>query len=329
MSKSYTAKKTLSLLLVLFIFVILGRILYSNVGTLLRYEWHFKYHFLFASVLFLTLNYLTAAYVWTLILKMLGINLNFAQSFRITYLSAAGRYIPGRIWTYMSQIYLAEREGLPVRLTLVSMLLMFVSYNGIAILFFIFTLLLWENVTTILVLVLIPLFSLILVFISHPRVLSKTINLLLRFFSRERVELRFSYRSTLFLLGLLILDRLIFSTFSYLFINSFLVLDLTSTIKFSGIFSIAVFLGMITFITPAGLGVREGVQSYLLSMFIPISAAILIPLAMRVYMSLGELVCFLIALRIRKTNLTYPIPFLKKKIPQAETFSLPQTKVKL
>jgi uncharacterized membrane protein YbhN (UPF0104 family) len=328
-SKSYPAKKTLSILLVLAIFVILGRILYMNVETLLRYEWHFKYHFLFASVLFLILNYLIAAYVWTLILKMLGISLNFAQSFRITYLSAAGKYIPGRIWTYMSQIYLAEKEGLPIRLTLVSMLLMLVSYNGIAILFFISTLLLWENITTSLVLVLIPLFSLILLFISHPKVLSKTINLLLRFFGKEKLEFKFSYKGTLFLLGLLILDRLIFSTFSYLFINSFLVLDLTSIIKFSGIFSIAVFLGMITFITPAGLGVREGVQSYLLSLFIPISTAILIPLAMRVYMSLGELVCFLVALRIRKTNSTYTMPFVKKTIPQAETFSLPQTKVKL
>jgi len=328
-SKSYAAKKTLSILLVLFIFVILGRILYLNVETLLRYEWHFKYHFLFASVLFLTLNYLIAAYVWTLILKMLGISLNFAQSFRITYLSAAGKYIPGKIWTYVSQIHLADKVGLPRRLTLISMVLMFVTYNGIALLFFLSTLFLWENISTSLVLILIPLFSILLLFFLHPKVLSRTVNFFLWFFKKEKSEFKVSYKSILFLLGLLILDRIIFSTFAYLFINSFLTLDSISVIKFSGIFSVAVFLGMITFIAPAGLGVREGVQSYLMSLFIPISPAILIPLVIRICMTLGELVCFLIALRIRKTNLTYTMPFVKKTIPQAKTFSLPQTKVKL
>ena len=302
MSKIRPVKKTLSILIVLMIFFILGRIVYLNIETLLRYEWHFKYYLLFASFLFLALNYSIAAYTWTLILKMLGCSIDFAQSFRITYLSVAGKYIPGKIWTYVSQVYLADKVGLPRRLTLVSMVLMLVTYNGIAVLFFISTLLLWENLPTGLVLVLIPLFLFLLLFVLHPKVLSKTVNFFLGFFKKEKLEFKVSYKNTLFLLGLLILDRVIFSTFAYLFINSFLTLDPIGVIKFSGIFSVAVFLGMISFITPAGLGVREGVQSYLLSLFIPISTAILIPLAIRVCMTLGELACFLIALKIKKTK---------------------------
>jgi len=197
----------------------LGRMLYLNIETLLRYEWHFKYYLLFPSLLFLALNYLIAAYVWTFILKMLGCIMNFTQSFRITYLSAAGKYIPGKIWTYVSQIYLADKVGLDKRLTLVSMILMFVAYNGIAILFFISTLLLWENIPTILVIILIPLFSLLLLFILHPRVLTKAANFFLRFFKKEKLEFKVSYKRILLLLGLLILDLLIFSNFAYLFIN--------------------------------------------------------------------------------------------------------------
>jgi len=301
-SKISPVKKTLSTLIVLIIFFVLGRILYLNIEALLSYEWHFKYSLLFASFLLLALNYSIAAYVWTLILKMLGRSINFAQSFRITYLSVAGKYIPGRIWTYVSQIYLADKVGLPRRLTLVSMVLMLVTYNGIAMLFFISTLLLWENVPTGLVLILISLLSLLLLFVLHPKVLGKTVNFFLRSLRKEKLEFKFSYKHVLFLLGLLILDRMIFSTCAYLLINSFMILDPIGVIKFSGIFSIAVFLGMITFIAPAGLGVREGVQSYLLSLFIPISTAILIPLAIRVCMTLGELVCFLIALKIKKAE---------------------------
>ncbi|MCK4427897.1 MAG: flippase-like domain-containing protein [candidate division Zixibacteria bacterium] len=304
MLKISPVKKMLSILIVLIIFFILGRILYLNIETLLRYEWHFKYYLLFPSLLFLGLNYLIAAYVWTFILKMLGCTINLTQSFRITYLSAVGKYIPGKIWTYVSQIYLADKVGLAKRLTLVSMVSMFVAYNGIAILFFISTLLLWENIPTDLVIILIPLFSLLLLFALHPRVLSKAVNFFLRFFKKEKLEFKINYKNILFLLGLLILDRVIFSTFAYLFINSFLTLNFIGVVKFSGIFSVAVFLGVITFIAPGGLGVREGVQSYLLSFFIPVSMAILISLVMRVWMTLGELICFLVALKIKKPKLT-------------------------
>jgi len=329
MSKINSVKKTLSILIVLIIFFILGRILYLNIETLLRYEWHFKYSFLFASFLLLTLNYSIAAYVWTLILKMLGWSINFSQSFRITYLSAAGKYIPGKIWTYVSQIYLADKMGLPGRFTLASMMLMFVTYNGIAVLFFISTLLLWRNIPSDLIILLILLFSLLLLFVLHPKVLSKTANFFLRFFKKEKLEFKVSYKSILSLLGLLILDRVIFSTFAYLFINSFFTLNPTVVIKFSGIFSIAVFLGMITFIAPAGLGVREGAQSYLLSLFIPISTAILIPLVMRVCMTLGELACFLVALKIKKTEVNLHSAVRGEKDIASRSFVAPQTKAKL
>ncbi|KPL04671.1 MAG: hypothetical protein AMJ73_03940 [candidate division Zixibacteria bacterium SM1_73] len=304
MLKISLVKKTLSILTVLIIFFMLGRILYLNIETLLKYDWQFKYHLLFPSLLFLALNYLIAAHVWTQILKMLGYTINLPQSFKITYLSAAGKYIPGKIWTYVSQIYLADKVGLPRRLTLVSMASMFVAYNGIAILFFISTLLLWESIPTHSAIILILLFSLVLLFILHPQVLTKAINFFLRFFKKEKVEFKVAYKSMLFLLGLLILDRVIFSIFAYLFINSFLALNLIEAIKFSGVFSVAVFLGVMTFIAPGGLGVREGVQSYLLSLFLPVSMAILIALAMRVWMTLGELACFLVALKIKEPELT-------------------------
>ncbi|NIM99723.1 MAG: hypothetical protein GTO24_17105 [candidate division Zixibacteria bacterium] len=313
MSRVNAVKKTLSILIVLTVFFVLGRILYLNVETLLRYEWHFKYHLLFGSFLLLALNYLIAAYVWTLILKMLGRSVSFSQSFRITYLSAAGKYIPGRIWTYVSQVYLADKAGLLKRSTLVSMALMFITYNGVALLFFTWTLLLWEDVPTGLVVMLISLFSMLLLFLLRPKILSKGVGFFLEFFKSKESRLNVGYEDILFLLGLLILDRVIFSMFAYLLINSFLTLDLVAAIKLSGIFSVALFLGMVTFVAPAGLGVREAVQSYLLSLFLPISTAILIPLVLRVSMTSGELLCFVVALKIRKTDVDLPSAVAEKE----------------
>jgi hypothetical protein len=306
MSKVSLVKRTASILLVLIIFLLLGRVLYFNTEALRTYQWELKYHLLFFSFIPLALNYMMAAYIWILILRMSGRNMDFSQSFRITYLSACGKYIPGRIWTYVGRAYLAAKAGIPHKLTLASMVLMFVTYNGIAILFFLCTLLLWQNVPIALAVALITLFTPLLLLGLHPKVLSKATNFSLRLFKKGEVKIGFGYGSIISLLGLLVLDRMIFSSFAYLFINSFMTLNPVAAIKLSGIFSVAVFLGMIAFIIPAGLGVREGIQTYLLSSFIPVSTAVLIPLALRLCMTLGELVCFAVALKIRKTDIQVP-----------------------
>lgn len=328
MSKVSLAKRTGGILLVLIIFLLLGRVLYFNTEALRTYQWELKYHLLFASFLPLALNFMIAAYIWARILRMSGRNLGFSQSFRITYLSACGKYIPGRIWTYVGRVYLAARAGIPHRLTLASMALMFATYNGMAILFFLCTLFLWQNVPTALTATLSTLFALLLLLVLHPKVLSKTTNFSLRLFKKQEVEIRFGYRSIMSLLGLLVLDRMIFSSFAYLFINSFMTLDPIATIKLSGIFSVAVFLGMIAFIVPAGLGVREGIQTYLLSSFVPVSTAILIPLALRLCMTLGELVCFVVALKIRKAD-TQVLPSSRgerRLVPCGQTTSVGKSK---
>ena len=98
-------------------------------------------------------------------------------------------------------------------------------------------------------------------------------------------------------------DWIIFGIAAYFLINSFYHIDLSQTVILCGIFAISVITGIVSFFVPVGLGVREGVLSYLLSSFIPVSAAILISLVMRVWIALGELVCFFVALKIKKPKL--------------------------
>ncbi len=106
------------------------------------------------------------------------------------------------------------------------------------------------------------------------------------------------------ILLLLVGDWIIFGVGVYLLLNSFYAIEFNQTVILCGIFAISVIVGIFSFFVPAGLGVREGVQSYLLSLFIPVSMAILISLVMRVWMTLGELVCFIIALKIKRPKLT-------------------------
>jgi uncharacterized membrane protein YbhN (UPF0104 family) len=102
---------------------------------------------------------------------------------------------------------------------------------------------------------------------------------------------------------ILMADWVIFGVAVYFLVNSFYHIDISHTLILCGIFAVSVITGVASFIVPAGLGVREGVQSYLLSLFVPIPAAILFSLIMRVWMTSGELACFLVGLKIKKPEL--------------------------
>jgi uncharacterized membrane protein YbhN (UPF0104 family) len=98
-------------------------------------------------------------------------------------------------------------------------------------------------------------------------------------------------------------DWMIFGVAVYFLINSFYQIDLQQTVVLCGIFALSVLAGIASFFVPAGLGVREGVQSYLLGLFIPLSAAVLISLVMRAWMILGETGCFFAALKVKEPKL--------------------------
>jgi glycosyltransferase 2 family protein len=58
-------------------------------------------------------------------------------------------------------------------------------------------------------------------------------------------------------------------------------------------------IGFLSFLTPGGIGVREGVLAYLLGLWLPPGVAIVISLLSRLWIVAGELVGTAIAWRIR------------------------------
>jgi len=65
-----------------------------------------------------------------------------------------------------------------------------------------------------------------------------------------------------------------------------------------GTFSISWLVGYYAFLSPGGLGVQEGIQVYLLTFFFPSPISIVIALASRLWMTVGDLLVFLLALAL-------------------------------
>jgi len=305
--KSFVLKRLAALLVILVIFFFLGRSLYHNIGELSAQSWSIKPIPMILSFFLLILNLAISAFVWREILQLFGTRLPFNQSFKIMSLSGLGKYLPGKVWLYLSQIYLSRKANISKRVCIFSLLLLFAAYNLAGLLVFIASLLLWKKFSPVYIAILFLACSLIFPIIFSPRILNGLIMVFSHIFRKfknkfPQGELIFQtgIRRTTKIILILLLDWLIFGIAVYLLINSFYHIDLFQTVILCGIFAISSILGILSFFVPAGLGVREGAQSYLLAIFIPVSAAILISLVMRVWMTLGEMVCFLIALKIKK-----------------------------
>ena len=303
-------KKIVAFSVILVCFFFLGKALYGNLGQIKAYRWDLKPSFLALSFLFLVINLAVSALAWKRILALFGVTLPVDQSFKVIFVSGLGKYLPGKIWLYLSQIYLGEKAKIPKSVTLFSLFLLFGAYNLAGVLVFVSSLFLWEAFSPLLIcLLLLTFLSVFLIMFSPPalRHMSKLLALVSKRFKEELAPGELTARGRISqiakILSILLADWVIFGIAVYFLVNSFYHMDISQTVILCGIFSISVISGVASLVIPAGLGVREGVQSYLLGLFVPVSAAILIALVMRVWMTMGELVCFFIALRVKKPEL--------------------------
>lgn len=297
-------RKIVVFLVTLIIFFFLGKTLYRNLGEISLHEWSLKPAPLVLSFLFLVTNLTISAFAWKKALFLFGARLPFDQSFKIMSVAGMGKYMPGKVWQYLGQIYLGQKLGLPKSVTFFSMVLLFIAYNLVGILLFLFSLFFWQRFSPFLLLVLLAIFASLFLVVLYPPILNKILKIFFHLFKKEALTIKAGFGQITEILLILIVDWIIFGIGAYLLVNSFYSINFDQTVILCGIFAISVISGILSFFVPAGLGVREGVQSYLLSLFIPVSMAILISLVMRVWMVLGELVCFLIALKIKKPKLT-------------------------
>jgi hypothetical protein len=302
--RSFVLRKIVVFSVILIIFFFLGKTLYRNFGEISLHEWSLKPAPLVLSFLFLVTNLTISSYVWKKILSFFHASPPFGQTFKIMFVSSMGKYIPGKVWQYLSQIYLGQKVGLPKSLTFFSMVLLFIVYNLAGLLLFLFSLFFWQKFPPFLIFAFLLIFVLISLVIFYPPILNKVLRILMHLFKKEALIVKVGFGQIVKILLILAVDWVIFGIGVYLLINSFYSINFNQTVILCGIFAISVISGILSFFVPAGLGVREGVQSYLLSLFIPVSMAILISLVMRVWIVLAELLCFLIALKIKKPKLT-------------------------
>ena len=229
---------------------------YQNWDSFAAISWRLDPALLVAGFVFYTAFYLVMGAGWVLSLKALGRKVNFAAALRIWIVSTPARYLPGKVWHIAGRAYMGAEIGISKQDLLVSSFLEHaLAVVGGLIVFLVFAPIGGAVLdrSNLYFLVLIP----VGLALTHPLVLRKLLGLASRVLHKGPVEIDLAFSR--------VLGLLVWFAFSHILsgISLFLVLAAITPTPLSllpaivGISAFAWVLGLVTLITPGGIGVRE------------------------------------------------------------------------
>ena len=290
----------LAFLIISIVFYFMGRQLYYGWDELSQYHFEFKYKMFLLSFVPLTINFLITSVYFQRLLKVLGVSVNLTNTFKVIFLSRLGRYIPGGgVWIFVGQVYLFDKEKVSKLIVLIANIMLLLIYTLYGLLVFIAFYLFYPDSKLAIPKVALIFVCFVCIIILHPKIFSKVVNLISFKLKGEKIKISYNYSDLIYFTVLCIVDWLIFGVGLYFLINSFYSVSINLIPIFAGTFAISWILGLYIFITPDGLGIREGVQSYLLSFFLPLPIAIIFSLMTRLWSTIGDLISSGLALLIK------------------------------
>ncbi|MEJ2187356.1 MAG: lysylphosphatidylglycerol synthase domain-containing protein [Gemmatimonadota bacterium] len=299
-------RRAAAALLVAAALAFLGLTIADNWAQLTTYPWQVHPVRLALSVPALSLAFVWGVFVWHGVLRRFeGPGVPLPRLIRIWFLSTLTRYIPGKIWQFVSAGQLAQAEGLSA----VRMLTSLVTYMGLSLLS-----------AAVLAAITLPLdaygfgrasvmvvdaFAGLSILLVHPRVLNGMLALVPRVLHRETLVWTGSWLDGLLLLVLAVASWLLYGVAFTLLVGSLVDVPWTTMLPLSGVNALSFLAGYFVFIAPAGLGAREAVMTLLLAPYAPAGVAVLVAVAARLWTVAGEMlgaVVVMLGIRRRPVN---------------------------
>ena len=285
------------LLVVFIIFLFLGRELWKNWRQIPLEQISFNYWLIILSYVCMFVSFAVYAGVWKVMLAAFGARLSVLRSFQILAISQLGKYVPGKVWFTVGRIYLAKQFDVPERVSITSVvleiILMVISGLMIALLTVVAP---WAQNFPLKYSLLALIIIVCGLVVTHPRIFDRLVNLVTRMLKRESIQMNLTYGGIIVLLLLYSIHWFWQGMGFFLLIRSFYEIEIAKWPLMWGLYAGAWIIGFLSFLTPAGIGVREGVMTFFLSFYMPLSVAIIVALLARIWSTIADVLFFTVSL---------------------------------
>lgn len=238
-----------------------------------------------------------ASWVW--ILNILSGRVEYEKGLKIFFLSQLGRYIPGKIWTFMGR-FMVCRDNQVTRMAVSESILyeLMMSICGACVVFAVTATVSggafghqghWVQYLIIVA---------VACFMIWPATFVSALNLVLQKIKLGQIQSVITSMDLLKYLFMHIAVWLLMGYGFYCMARSFIVLPMSLSIYFPALFCLAWLGGFFSILTPAGIGVREGILTYLLAQYVSAADALVIALFSRLWVTAAEIISVGIAVGI-------------------------------
>ena len=292
-------KIAIPLVLALFI----GRMIHGSWQQVRSEPWRLDPGLLAVSFVFAAAWYLIRPLGWARLIRGFGYEVPYWDVYRIYRKSELSRYVPGGVWQFASRIYLPRRYGVDAGACLAATMLDMVLAALAAMVPGAWlagsaadALDAWQK-AAILVL---PLLAIGFV---YPPALNAWAEPLARRLKQPYRRLEMSARQVLSIWALYVATWTLLA-FAMAFFARGLLPDIGADrlALVAGCYALAWLAALLTMISPAGMGVREGVLGLLLGQALAVGTALTLAVAMRLWIVCMELIWFGIGLAMPRRN---------------------------
>ena len=284
------AFRILKFLVPLVIAFFIGRAIHRNWQEVRAADWTFDGGYLLISVLLTVGWFALRPYVWAAILGRFGHPISYGAAFRIFRQAELSRHVPGTIWQYVSRVYLAGQWGVPaaatMAATIIETVLLVLASILPALLNIREALPRLAGIQQVLLFV----FPVVALAVVHPRVLNLWAGFLARRMKQPYSKLEIGWGAVAGICLTYSLMWLVVGLGVGFFVRGVISIPLTEVPVVGSYYAAAWFIGIISVVAPAGMGIRDGAFGLLLSQAMPLGAALTIAVAVRLWMTLLELV---------------------------------------
>jgi len=285
----------ISILSLYFVF----RIINPKLSTILPLVKNVNLYTVFLSITCLLVYFALRGYLWKLILKTNGYNLDLKNIMFDWGMSELKRYTPGNIWAFLARTFSFSNKGVNketivkslvlegVLITLGSILVSLLSIT------FIFDFFKVENKELIRILILLTSFALVLFYVYGNKIITAFPSQKIKWFFALFMDGKISEK--LYMLLIAALTMFFFGLGSYFVMYSFFTVSVSSVFALTGFFTLSLLIGYLSLITPMGLGVREWIITIGLSSLLSINMAGIVSILLRLFFIASEILFLILA----------------------------------